>query len=180
MSDEFRVYLRALEPDDYKKSIKWRNDEEIWSTVVGSKYFVSSAYEKKWVEDSIFNSQKNLKLAICLKANDEYIGNVYLTDIDYKNKNAGYAIMIGEKLYWGKGIAKEVTSIMLEYAFMELGLIRIQSRYLTTNIASINATKRCGFKEEGILRKAVFKNGDYQDIKIMAIIREDFDELYNK
>ena len=77
MNNEFRIYLRALELDDYKKSIKWRNDDDIWSTVVGSKYFVSSVYEKKWVEDSIFNTQKDLKLAICLKENDEYIGNIY-------------------------------------------------------------------------------------------------------
>ena len=31
----FRVYLRALELDDYKNSIKWRRDDEIWDMVVG-------------------------------------------------------------------------------------------------------------------------------------------------
>lgn len=180
MNDNFRVYLRALEPDDYKKSIKWRNDDEIWSTLVGTKYFVSSSYEKKWVEDSISNSQRNLKLAICLKENDEYIGNIYLNDIDYKNKNANYGIIIGEKSYWGKGIAKEAIILILHYAFMDLGLMRIQGRYLVNNMASINACKRCGFKEEGILRKAVFKNGEYKDLQVMSIIREDFDELHNK
>lgn len=180
MNNNFRVYLRALEPEDYKQSIKWRNDDEIWSTLVGPKYFVSSAYEKKWVEDSISNSQRNLKLAICLKENDEYIGNIYLDDIDYRNKNANYGIMIGEKAYWGKGIAKEAITLILHYAFMDLGLVRIQGIYLVTNMASINACKRCGFKEEGVLRKAVFKNGQYQDLKIMSIIREDFDQLYNK
>ena len=180
MNNEFRIYLRALELDDYKKSIKWRNDDDIWSTVVGSKYFVSSVYEKKWVEDSIFNTQKDLKLAICLKENDEYIGNIYLTDIDYKNKNAGYSIMIGEKHYWGQGLAKEAILLILKYAFMDLGLIRVQARYLNNNLRSINTAKKCGFKEEGLLRKAVFKNGDYQDIKIMSIIRDDFNQLYNK
>lgn len=180
MNQDFRIYLRALEPDDYKVSIKWRKDDEIWTTVVGPKYFVSSAYEKQWVEDSILDSSKNIKLAICLKENDKHIGNVYLTDIDYRNRNAIYGIMIGDKSYWGKGIAKEAISLILHYAFMDLGLIRVEGIYLTKNLASINAAKKCGFKEEGILRKAVFKNGDYQDLKIMSIIREDFDELYNK
>lgn len=76
-----RVYLRALEPDDYKTSIKWRNDDVIWEMLGGTKYFVSSAYEKKWVEDTIYNS-KDVKLAICLCENDRYIGNVYMTNID--------------------------------------------------------------------------------------------------
>lgn len=135
---------------------------------------------KKWVADSIVNSSKNLKLAICLKENDKYIGNIYLTDIDYKNRNAGYSIIIGEKEYWGKGLAKESLMIILKHAFINLGLVRVYARYLKDNLAPINVAKKCGFKEEGILRKAVLKNGEYQDIKIMSIIREDFDQLYNE
>lgn len=46
MFENFRVYLRALEPEDYKKSIIWRNDDEIWGMVGGPKHFVSNAYEK--------------------------------------------------------------------------------------------------------------------------------------
>lgn len=180
MYQNYRVYLRALEVEDYEKSIKWRKDEEIWSKVVGTKYFVSSEYEKKWVTEAIFESSKNIKLAICLKENDEYIGNIYLTNIDWKNRNACYGIMIGEKEYWGKGLAQEALTLILEHAFMDMGIVRVYARYLKDNLASINAAKKCGFKEEGILRKAVFKNGDYQDIKIMSIIREDFDQLYNK
>ena len=78
MFDKFRVYLRALEPDDYKTSIKWRKNDQIWDMVVGPKYFVSEAYEKKWVEDVIFNSINKLVLAICLKEASEHIGYSYL------------------------------------------------------------------------------------------------------
>lgn len=62
---ENRIFLRALEPDDYKVSINWRKDESIWEMLGGTKYFVSEAYEKKWVEETIFSS-KDVKLAICL------------------------------------------------------------------------------------------------------------------
>ena len=43
MKKESRVYLRALELDDYKTSIKWRNDDSIWSQLGGVKYFVSES-----------------------------------------------------------------------------------------------------------------------------------------
>ena len=46
MFEKFRVYLRALELEDYKVSIKWRNDDEIWNMVGGAKHYVSEAYEK--------------------------------------------------------------------------------------------------------------------------------------
>ena len=49
----FRVYLRALEIDDYKISIKWRRDDEIWNMVVGPKYYVSEAMRRNGVEDAI-------------------------------------------------------------------------------------------------------------------------------
>ena len=92
---ESRVYLRALEPDDYKTSIKWRKDDEIWGMLGGAKYFVSEAYEKKWVEDSIFNS-KEIKLAVCEKESNKYIGNVYATNIDLINRSCTSHVLIGE------------------------------------------------------------------------------------
>ena len=36
--EDCRVYLRALEPDDYRVSIKWRKDDEIWDMLGGTKY----------------------------------------------------------------------------------------------------------------------------------------------
>ena len=54
---EQRIYLRALEPSDYKVSINWRKDDSIWDMLGGTKYYVSEAYEKKWVEDTIFQSK---------------------------------------------------------------------------------------------------------------------------
>ena len=96
MKKESRVYLRALELDDYKTSIKWRNDDSIWSQLGGVKYFVSEAYEKKWVEEAIFNPNV-IRLAICLKENDLYIGNVYILDINLIDRKGNSHIFIGNK-----------------------------------------------------------------------------------
>lgn len=92
---ERRVYLRALEPDDYKTSITWRKDDEIWNMLGGTKYFVSEAYEKSWVEKTNFDS-KDLKLAVCLKENNKYIGNVYMTDINMINRSCHSHVLIGD------------------------------------------------------------------------------------
>lgn len=107
-----RVYLRALEPEDYKVSIKWRKDDEIWDMLGGTKYFVSEAYEKDWVEKTIFNS-KDIKLAVCLVENDRYIGNVYMTDINMTNRSCHSHILIGEREYWGQGYATKLLCLLL-------------------------------------------------------------------
>ena len=170
---ESRVYLRALEPDDYKTSIKWRKDDEIWGMLGGAKYFVSEAYEKKWVEDSIFNS-KEIKLAVCEKESNKYIGNVYATNIDLINRSCTSHVLIGEHDFWNRGFASEAYRLLLEFLFYERNINRVQAFVLESNVASMKMHQKAGFKIEGTLRKSVFKNGKYQNQKILSILKEDF------
>ena len=179
MESNNRIYLRAFEPEDYKTCVVWHNDDEIWSMLGGRKYFVSSAYEKKWVEDTIF-SGKDVKLAVCLKENDLHIGNVYLTDIDYVNRSAISHVLIGNKAYWGNGYASEATNLLLKYAFDELGLHRISAQVLESNTGSLRMHKKCGYIEEGVLRDSVWKNGRFQNQVILSITDSDFSKHRNE
>ena len=122
-----RIFLRALEPNDYLVSINWRNDDEIHKMVGGTKYFVSSAREKKWVEEAIFSNDR-VVLAICLKDNNKYIGNIMLQEIDYINRSAHVPILIGDKAEWNKGYATEARMLMLKFACP--GSLSINSRFL--------------------------------------------------
>lgn len=64
----------------------------------GTQYFVSETYEKKIVEDSIFNP-RDIKLAVCFVENDLYIGNVYVTNLDMINRTCTTHVLIGNKKY---------------------------------------------------------------------------------
>lgn len=177
---KFRVYLRALEPEDYKTTHPWRLDEDIWASVVGPKYFVSIDYEKKWINEAILNPGNSLKLAVCLKDSDKQIGLVNLSDIDRYNGNAECGILIGEKSLWGRGFGTEAILLMLHHGFYTLALTRIEAHQLVSNRASIRLFEKCGFKNEGVLRKAVFKDGRHQDLNQLSILREEFDEFLLK
>lgn len=170
---DYRVYLRALEPDDYKISLKWRNDNDIWNQLGGCKYFVSEAYEKKWVEEAIFDS-KNIRLAICLKENDKYIGNVYIVDINQFARRGNSQIIIGDRDSWGKGYATEAYKLLLDYAFKERGFHRIAAHVLEDNKASIALHLKCGYTQDGIFRKSVFKNGEWKNQIIFSILEEEY------
>jgi RimJ/RimL family protein N-acetyltransferase len=172
---KFRVYLRAFEPEDCNTTHPWREDEEILKNIVGRRYFVSHEYERKWINDTIFD-KNSVKLAICLKETKEHIGNVYLNKIDHVNKNCRFGILLGDRSLWDQGLGSEATILMLNHAFYDLGMVRVASKQLLTNQRS-KLHQDCGFKHEGILRKAVFKNGEYCDLNLLSIIREDFDAL---
>ena len=172
----FRTYLRAFELADYQTTLKWHNDDEIWSTVVGPKYFVSPEYEKKWIEDTVF-SKDSIKLAVCLIENNQLIGSVSLTEFDWINRSAVSGTMIGDKKLWRMGFATEAKLQLLEFGFQERGLHRISCQILESNTASRRLYLKCGYKEEGLLRDAVFKDGRYQNLVIMSILRQEFLEI---
>lgn len=170
---ESRIYLRALEPDDYKTTIAWRNDDEINSMLGGLKRFVSKAYEAKWMQDTIFQS-KDVKLAICLKQNGLHIGNVYMTGIDELNQHCTSHILIGNKAYWGQGYAGEAMRLAIDYMFGQRNIHRIEALVLDTNQASLRMHEKLGYKEEGIKRQSVYKDGAWHDQHILSLLRDDY------
>lgn len=172
----FRVYLRALEPEDYLTTINWRNDDEIWESVGGPKYFVSKEYEKNWILRAI-NNPNEIRLGICLKHNKELIGLASVIDIDWINKSAHCPSLIGEKKYRGKGYGTEARLLLLQFAFYERGFERIWALVLENNIASLKMLEKCGYKREGLLRNSVYKNGRFNNQVLLSILRSEFDIL---
>lgn len=167
---EHRVYLRAFEIDDYKTSIHWRRDDTIWSMLGGPKYFVSEAYEKKWIENEIFNS-RDVKLAVCLIESNKHIGNVYFTDINQINQSCHSHVLIGEKDCWGKGYAKEALLLGIDYMVNQRNIHRFEAKILESNNASLKMHQKCGFEIEGLLRQSVYKDGQFQNQYITSLIK---------
>jgi RimJ/RimL family protein N-acetyltransferase len=171
-----RIYLRALEPQDYLTSIKWRNDDVVWNLVGSPKYFVSSEYEKNWVQENIFNKDK-LVLAICLKEDNRYIGNAILSHFDWINRSATSGTLIGDKSEWGKGYGTESHMLRLKFAFRERGLERVTVYILESNIGSQKAVEKCGYVKEGLLRNSLFKDGKFHNQYIMSVLRADWEKI---
>jgi len=179
MADKFRVYLRALEIEDYKTTFKWRQDVDIQYGFSDKKVFVSSENEKKWIEN-IINDFSKVSLGICLKENDKLIGLTFLTDIDMHNKTGHCPSLIGDKEHWGKGLATEARMLILHHAILDRGLNRIWARIVSDNIASIRMCEKCGYKKEGEFKQSRFKNGSFVDEFYYAVLKEDFMEVWNK
>ena len=174
--NKLNTYLRALEIDDYMKIHKWRQDPEIARNFGGIPLFSSSENEKKWVENKIFDKE-NVCCAICLKEKNEFIGCIFLNNIDYHNRTGHVPIFMGEKKHWGKGYATEARVLMLYYAFFKRGLNRVWARVLEDNIAALKMLERTGYKKEGLLRKSSFKDGRYVNEVYLGVLKEDFEKV---
>lgn len=176
MKRKIRVYLRALEPEDHLNIHKWRQDEEIKRNYGGIPLFSSTINEKSWVESRIFDKQ-NVSCAICLKETDEFIGCIFLNDIDYHNRTAQAPVYIGEKQFWNSGYATDARILMLKYAFIDRGLERVWAKVLEDNSGALKMHEKTGYKKEGLLRKSCYRNGIFVNEVFMGILKEDFLEV---
>ncbi|MBB5018014.1 ribosomal-protein-alanine N-acetyltransferase [Chitinivorax tropicus] len=63
----------------------------------------------------------------------------------------------------GKGIATRAVRLVVDYAFTELGMHRVQANYMPTNERSGNLLRRLGFTVEGYARDYLYINGKWAD-----------------
>lgn len=84
----------------------------------------------------------------------------------------GYALSAE---FWNRGIMTEVVGRVLEFGFHELDLERIEAKCLMENPGSAKVMEKAGMRFEGILRKYANIKGEFKDLKLYSILREEFE-----
>ncbi|MDR3227100.1 MAG: GNAT family N-acetyltransferase [Prevotellaceae bacterium] len=95
------------------------------------------------------------------------IGITLQTDIFLKNAELGYWL---SEEYWGNGIVPRAIKETVEYGFKTFDITRIFARPFSTNLRSQRVLQKSGFLLEAQLSKTIFKNGEYFDEMIYAVL----------
>lgn len=167
-----RVSLVPLEAAHIEYIRKWRNELDI------RKFFfsydlINQYQQEKWFERYCVDSTQII-FTIIHNEDNCIIGTIGLSHIDHFHQRAELGTLIGNKEYWGKGIATEALELLLDYAFKNLNLNKVYSHILTDNIGSIKKNQKLGFLIEGTLRKHAFNRGMFRDVVTMGILKEDY------
>lgn len=137
------IGIRRLELSDINNTYcSWLNDPEV------NRYLESRFIKwdiEKLTNYYMENHREGLFWAIIDLTENKHIGNVKLSLIDKKNSSIVLGIMIGDKNYWGRGIATEVIKIATDYCFSQLNIHKITAGAYGDNHASINAFIKNGF-----------------------------------
>jgi len=139
------VNLRPLVESDAKISYVWRNDVELWK-LTGSKpnKTITHEIEKQWIKD-VLSRENESRFAICIGIQNEYVGNVQLTNIT--DIDAEFHIFIGEKKLHNQGIGSKATALILKFGFEHLKLKNIYLFVNNKNTAALKSYLKCGFVE---------------------------------
>jgi len=101
-------------------------------------------------------------------------GLVNLDDLDFPNSHAEIGIAITTRLQRGQGFASEALGLLLDFAFGELNLQRIWCRIISGNEPSVRLFTRAGFVQEGVLRRHVRRSGDFRDMLVYGLLRDEY------
>lgn len=175
MNNTLSIYLRGFKEEDYKIINVWRNDPEIQRLVSTGFKYVSEAIEKEWVKKKMMDNTKDIYLAVCLKSTDEMVGYVSVNDINLLNRVARGGGIVLDKRYQDGIIRHEVGILIRNLVFDQLNINRYEGRCLETHTASRIIMEATGYKLEGIIRQAVYKDGRYHNLCIYSLLKEDYD-----
>lgn len=125
------------------------------------------------IRDELNNPDQRYSFGIYLKGTGELIGKVTLSEVA---RGALQSCWIGyylDQAHNGQGYMTEAVRLVVEYAFHELKLHRIEAGVMPHNIGSIRVLEKAGFHREGIAKKNVKINGRWEDHQILAIVNEE-------
>ena len=168
------IYLRAPSADDIEGNwYQWFSDPDV-TQYLGDRYWPNTKESQSAFFRSIKNSRERLVLCICLAENDEHIGVCNLSAINWVNRHADIALVIGNIKYRNGAIAVETMSLLLDIAFNRLNLLNICAGHISTNPNTPVLLKMFGFREVGRFIKRSYFRGEYVDAVFSQLNREDW------
>jgi RimJ/RimL family protein N-acetyltransferase len=164
------VKLRELTDSDLAKLSEYADNEKVSVNLRDAfpkPYTMRDAENFKKIIDS-----QDPKTFFAIEYNGEYVGNISLSignDVYRKSAEIGY--FIGEP-FWNKGIATKAVSLITDWGFENLDIVRIHTGIFEFNKASQRVLEKCGYIKEAVFKKSICKNNKIYDEIRYAKIKE--------
>ncbi|WP_207435751.1 GNAT family N-acetyltransferase [Sabulibacter ruber] len=170
------IKLSPLVKTDVTPFYSWINDEEVIKYSLSSFKEINTNQEvDRWFEKTLEDT-RSINLGIYLNQTNQLIGYAGISGISKLNRSGEFFIFIGEKQYWGQGIGTEVTKQILKLGFSDFDFNRIMLTVSEPNIGGIKAYENAGFKIEGRLKQACYRDGEFHDKIVMAVLKSEWEK----
>ena len=160
-----RCVLRALAPSDVTtRYVSWLNNPDV------NRYLEArwKRHTRETVRENVryfLDSPRHMLFGIFTESQEIHIGNVKLSEVDFRYGTAEIGFLIGESSFWGKGYASEAIGAVCHWAFGKGGIQKVSAGAYAQNIASRKTLEKVGFAQEGVLRsQVVLDSGERSDV----------------
>lgn len=125
-----------------------------------------------------YERQEVLYWGVVRKSDAKLIGTCGIFEWVVRDSRAELSYTLGRP-YWGQGYATEIAGRLLRFGFETLQLNRLEGRCLAENTASAHVLEKSGLTLDGILRQQLFLKGFYHDLKVYALLRQEWHNQTN-
>lgn len=166
-------HLRHLKKDDLPRYTELINHPDSKGDFLSLEVMLPGTVEQRFEEQS--RSKETMEIFVVIDEAASIIGRVFhFKTVPYFNsREIGYSLF--SPAARGKGIMSEAVQLLTDYLFNTMLINRLEIHMNVDNIASEKVAIKCGFKAEGIARGAVFSRGKHTDIKMYALLRNEWE-----
>ncbi len=168
-----RLVLRPYRPGDERDIVAQANNRDVSVNLRDQfPYPYTHADAVAWIARC---GEQDPTVNFAITIADHVIGGIGLDrDSDVFAHGAEIGYWLGAE-HWGRGYATEALVAASDWAFTELGLLRLYAGVFSSNPASARVLEKAGYRREGNQRRAVNKGGVLLDRWLYAKLRDDDD-----
>lgn len=166
-----RLILRPLSIFDADDMYEYASREDLTRFLLWSPH-ASVFHTKEYLAyiEQRYKTSDFYDWAITLADTGKMIGTAGFTRIDCPNDCGEIGYVLNPD-YHGRGIATEAAARIVQFGFEELGLHRIEAKFMRGNDASLRVMQKLGMTFEGYHEDAMLVKGSYRTIGYAAIVR---------
>jgi RimJ/RimL family protein N-acetyltransferase len=162
-----------MRTEDLPRFVEWLADREVTRWLAAVNEPPTLADEVDWYESTRANPDNVLWSIDTLEG--DLVGTIELRTTP-AHRRAELGIAIQDKSQWNKGLGEDAVRLVLEYGFDDLELNRIELTTDEANVRGRRCYEKCGFVQEGLLRRHRVVDGEVGNTLVMAILREEWEE----
>ena len=170
-----RIVLREFRQEDISGIRSWVNDADT-TRFMGGTFMKPQTWEQteSYLSNILNGNAGGVNLVIADREKKRYLGQCALSLIDQTARHAELAIVLAPDSA-GQGYGAAAIGLLLEFAFRQMNLNRVYLRVYAANERAVRCYEKCGFQVEGRLRDHVFRDGQYEDVLEMGVLRREYD-----
>ena len=171
----YGIHLTEIRRSDQDALIEYLNEPDIYATTVRIPFPYTPADAQEWfalVEKLTAENGQPFNWAIRDDAG-KLIGDINF-EREAAERSRSHRAEVGywlAKPFWGRGIMTAVVAAACRQAVATLELTRITANVFSFNAASARVLEKCGFEQEGYLKKHYFKDGQFIDAKAYGLVK---------
>jgi [ribosomal protein S5]-alanine N-acetyltransferase len=165
-----RVTLGPIKPEHLENYCRWFADPQVTCFLTRDTP-PTLKEEEEWLEQT---GRSEHEIIWGLFVEGTHVGSTGISRIDWRNRRGATGILIGDRSFWGRGVAGESHGLRTRYAFEELGLEKLVTQVIEGNVASKRALQRVGYQTVGVYRHHEFRRGQWWGTWVAELLKEDW------